>query len=103
VPQRDWTTNDPLGIGGLLLDTCRLSQFTDGDADQKLLKQLADASEKGLRAFLAGRSLMRPASQRLAFRELGPAIGLKAAPTIIDRTHGTRDQYRSLADMILDT
>jgi len=45
---------------------------------------------------------MRPASHRLAFRELGLAIGLRAAPTIIDRTR-TRDQYRSLAGEIVNT
>jgi hypothetical protein len=99
---RDWTTNDPLGIGGLLFDACRLSPLTDGHADQELLEHLTDACEKGVRAFLASRSLMRPASQRLAFRELGLAIGLKAVPTIIDRTHRTRDQYRSLADKIVN-
>ena len=49
---RDWNTNDPLGIGGLLFDACRLSQLTGGDADQELLEQLTDASEKGLRVFL---------------------------------------------------
>ena len=98
---RDWTTNDPLGIGGLLFDTCRLSQLTIGHAHQELLEQLTDAYEKGLRAFLATRALKRPASQRLAFRELGLAIGLKPVPTTIDRTHVTTDQYQSLADKIV--
>ena len=99
--KRDWTTTDPLGIGGLLFDACRLSQLTGGHADQELLEQLTDASEKGIRAFLASRSLRRSSSQRLAFRELGLAIGLMAAPTIIDRARGTTDQYRSLADQIV--
>lgn len=66
---RDWKTNDPLGIGGLLFDACRLSQLTGGDADQELSEQLTDASEKGLRVFLASQFLMRPASHRLAFRD----------------------------------
>jgi hypothetical protein len=100
--KRDWTTTDPLGIGGLLFDACRLSQLTSGDADQELLEQLTTASEKSLHAFLAGRSLRRSSSQRLAFRELGLAIGLMAAPKIIGRARGTRDQYRSLADQIVD-
>ncbi len=69
--ERDWTTIDPLGIGGLLFDACRLSQLTGGDLDKKLLEQLTRASEKSVRAFLAGRSLRRSSSQRLAFRELG--------------------------------
>jgi hypothetical protein len=100
--ERDWTTTDPLGIGGLLFDACRLSQLTGGDADRELLEQLTDASEKSLRAFLASRSLRRSSSPRLAFRELGLAIGLMAAPMIIDRARATRDQYRSLADQIVD-
>jgi hypothetical protein len=99
---RDWTNTDPLGIGGLLFDTCRLSQLTGGDADQELLEQLTDASEKSLHAFLASRSLSRSFSQRLAFRELGLAIGLMAAPTIIDRARGTTDQYQSLAEQIVN-
>ena len=99
---RDWITNDPLGIGGLLFDAHRLSLLTDGHGDQELLEQLTDASEKGLRAFLASRSLMHAASQRLAFRELGLAIGLKAVPMIIDHTHGTRGQYLFLADKIVN-
>ena len=100
--KRDWTTTDPLGIGGLLFDACRLSQLTGGDADQELIEQLTDASEKSLSAFLASRSLRRSSSQRLAFRELGLAIGLMAAPTIIDRAPGTTDQYRSLAEQIVN-
>ncbi len=93
--KRNWTTTDPLGIGGLLFDACRLSQLTGGDADQELLEQLTEASEKSLRAFLAGRSLRRSSSQRLAFREFGLAIGLMAAPTISYWSRGTSDQYRS--------
>ena len=100
--KRDWTTTDPLGIGGLLFDACRLSQLTGGDADQELLEQLTDASEKSLRAFLASRSLRRSSSKRLAFRELGLAIGLTAPPTIIDRARATSDQYRSLADQLVN-
>jgi hypothetical protein len=99
--KRDWITTDPLGIGGLLFDACRLSQLHGGDADPELLEQLTDASEKSLRAFLASPSLRRSSSQRLAFRELGLAIGLIAAPTIIDLAPRTREQYRSLADQIV--
>jgi hypothetical protein len=100
--KRDWTTIDPLGIAGLLFDACRLSQLTGRDADQELLEQLTDASEKSLRAFFASRSLRRSSSQRLAFRELGLAIGLTAAPTIIDLARATSDQYRSLADQLVN-
>jgi hypothetical protein len=99
---RDWVTDDPLGIGGLLFDARRLSLLTNRHADQELLEQVIAASDKGLRAFLAGRSLMRAASQRLAFRELGLAIGLKAVPMITDHPHRASGQYQSLADKIVD-
>jgi hypothetical protein len=99
---RDWTTNDPLGTGGLLFDAGRLSLLTDSYADHKLLEQLIEESEKGLRTFLANRSLMHATSQRLAFRELGLAIGLMAVTMIIDHTDRTSGQHRSLADKIVD-
>jgi hypothetical protein len=99
---RDWVTNDPLGIGGLLFDARRLSLLIDGHADQELLEQLIDATEKGLHAFLASRSLMHAASQRLAFRELRLAIGLKAVPMIVDHRDRASGQHRSLADRIVN-
>jgi hypothetical protein len=99
---RDWVTNDPLGIGGLLFDARRLSLLIDGHADQELLEQLIDATEKGLHAFLASRSLVHAASQRLAFRELGLAIGLKAVPMIVNHKDRASGQHRFLADRIVN-
>jgi hypothetical protein len=98
---RNWTTHDPLGIGGVLFDGCRLSRLIGSDADQQLLGQLIDASAESLRAFLATRALMRPPSQRLGFRELGLAIGVEGASSIIDRERDT-DRYRSIADKIVN-
>jgi hypothetical protein len=43
-----------------------------------------DAGRRGLMALLAGGQLNRPLSNRLAFRELGLAIGLRALPVIAD-------------------
>jgi hypothetical protein len=97
---RDWTTNDPLGIGGLLFDASRLFQLTGRHEDQDLLQQLNESYEKGINAFLSAWTLTRPPSQRLAFRELGLAIGLKALPSI-DRTRATRNDYSSLANEIV--
>jgi hypothetical protein len=80
----DWMTDDPLGIGGLLFDACRLCRLNDEErlGNVRLLEAVMDACAKGLMAFLAGHSLNRPASHRLAFRELGLAIGLRALPII---------------------
>lgn len=69
-------TTDPLGIGGLLFDAYRLAQL---DLDRPLRRAIVDAAIAGVRHFLEQRELSRPADQRLAFRELGLAIGLSAA------------------------
>ena len=82
---RDWTSDDPLGLGGLLFDACRLYRLMGGRRDDaRLGEELMDACWRGTMTFLGSRSLMRPASHRLAFRELGLAIGLRALPIIGD-------------------
>jgi hypothetical protein len=70
---------DPLGIGGLLVDASRLVQL---GADPPLLEAVIEAAVIGLRAYAARSDARRPAEYRLAFRELGLAIGLAAAPAI---------------------
>ncbi len=73
-------TDDALGIGSLLLDACRLARLGDrvGRADGELKLHLLSAAMSGLEAFVLGRELDAPAGSRLAFRELGLAIGLHA-------------------------
>ena len=83
---KDWVTNDSLGLGGLLCDAYRvmrmLSNTSGGfDGGMKLLENLLDACNSGLKSFTEGRAvrqLERPANYRLAFRELGLSIGLQA-------------------------
>jgi hypothetical protein len=77
---RDWTTDDPLGIGGLLSDAYRVAQMIAGGTLQEtdLLATLLDASRVGLDRYARTGSLKVPAHYRLAFRELGLAIGLHA-------------------------
>lgn len=69
-------TDDALGIGGLLVDAYRLAQL-GGDDD--LLEATLAAALAGLDEY-AGWNLQTPlhARRRLAFRELGLAIGLAA-------------------------
>jgi len=99
---RDWVTSDPLGIGGLLFDACRLSQLPQRHCDNDLLEEIKNACENGTETFVASRFLTRAASQRLAFRELGLAIGLKAIPMIGGRPSHWRDlPYQSLAEEII--
>jgi len=75
-----WDTDDPLGIGGLLCDAYRAAQLSviQGSEEKDLLASLLEASLRGLGHFAQGSSLVSPADFRLAFRELGLSIGLKA-------------------------
>lgn len=75
-----WTTDDPLGIGGLLSDACRLAQLmisTNLRESDRLGSLLRDA-EVGLENFVRSQPLNASADYRLAFRELGLSIGLHA-------------------------
>jgi hypothetical protein len=78
---RDWDTDDPLGLGGLLGDAWRIAQLADIGIfrDTPLLEAVVDAALAGLAAFAGSSSLSYPAAYRLAFRELGLSIGLKGA------------------------
>lgn len=69
-------TADPLGIGGLLVDALRLTQL---DRDRPLCEALLAASAAGLEHYVVQPDLRLSADHRLAFRELGLAIGLAAA------------------------
>ena len=77
----EWSTEDPLGIGGLLADAWRMAQLTARGAFREswLLERVVDAALFGLESFAGQLSLRLPAEHRLAFRELGLSIGLKAA------------------------
>ena len=78
---QDWTTDDPLGLGSLLIDACRLGQLIASGAvsAQKLLEDIVSSFLKGLESYLRRNPLSLPASHRLAFREFGLSIGLRAA------------------------
>lgn len=66
-------TADPLGIGGLLIDAHRLLQL---DRDPSLRQTLLAAARVGLEQYATQPDLRLSAEHRLAFRELGLAIGL---------------------------
>jgi hypothetical protein len=81
---KSWATDDPLGIGGLLFDGCRVAQLiVTGNLEQAgLLETLLESSLIGLDSFVKENSLKLPAEYRLAFRELGLSIGLWAVEQI---------------------
>jgi hypothetical protein len=74
------TTPDPLGIGGLLIEAYRVAQLLHHEAmpNRGLLEQLLSAALAGLQHYASSGELQAPAEYRLAFRELGLAIGLHA-------------------------
>jgi hypothetical protein len=77
---RGLVTVDPLGLGGLLIDACRVHQLMgEGElSDGRLLEALLAAALAGLAYFAPRLDLGEPPSRRLAFREIGLAIGLRA-------------------------
>ena len=87
-----WTTADPLGIGGLLTDACRIQQLSLTNED--LLQAVLYAALSGLRRYETG-ELEMPARRRLAFRELGLAIGLEALAHL-EPSAGTRVSLEGL-------
>jgi hypothetical protein len=80
LKRSELATADPLGLGGLLVDAYRLQQLMQQGAktDTRLLHRLLDAAQAGLPHYVRGGELQLPARYRLAFRELGLAIGLHA-------------------------
>jgi hypothetical protein len=84
ITEGEWATADPLGIGGLLIDASRVYQLTQQGAvvDKHLLKTLLSASLAGLKYYASRGELRRSAAYRLAFRELGLAIGLHAVASM---------------------
>ncbi len=81
---KNWVTDDPLGIGGLLFDAFRVAQLMAGGNLERtnLLQTLLESSLIGLDSFVREDSLKLPADYRLAFRELGLSIGLRAVEKI---------------------
>jgi hypothetical protein len=82
IDPRALATDDPLGLGGMLVDAYRVAQLRAQSPrieDDGLLDALLVAACEGLRHYAAGPALRLPAARRLAFREIGLSIGLAAA------------------------
>ncbi|MEA2079994.1 MAG: hypothetical protein U9P00_09095, partial [Pseudomonadota bacterium] len=81
IRRGEWATTEAERIGGLLIDAYRIVQLAQqGTApNPRLLEGLLDASLAGLQHYARSRELQLPVEYRLAFRELGLAIGLHAA------------------------
>lgn len=77
LEQMNPTTADPLGLGGLLTDAGRLEALGGHEA---LVSELREHALLGIETFMDAPDLRLPANRRLAFRELGLAIGLGEGP-----------------------
>lgn len=84
------TSPDPLGIGGLLSDAYRVWQLMQqGErVEVHLLEHLLTAALAGLEYYAISGELQAPAEYRLAFRELGLAIGLHAVQRMWEAAQG---------------
>jgi hypothetical protein len=110
VDAGDFTTPDPLGVGGLLVNAYLLRELMRQGAPAKasLLETLLTAALAGLRHYARSDDLQQPSADRLAFRELGLAIGLhaltemarleKECPDHPAASAGTRALIRALMD-----
>lgn len=93
-----WATGDELGIGCMLSTACHLAQLiaTSRIADVGLLEALLSDSVSSLHSLAADRRLGYPAEYRLAFREFGLAIGLKAISSIAQNLRSYPQQFKNL-------
>lgn len=102
---RSWVTDDPLGTGGLLSDAYRVAGLmVDGALEPSdLLETLLDSSWLSLEACLRKNIWKLPVDYRLAFRELGLSIGLRAIerlPALIEENPGSFDERSALRSRI---
>ncbi|MDD1714358.1 MAG: hypothetical protein LUQ61_03750 [Methanoregulaceae archaeon] len=75
---RNFATDDPLGIGGLLADAHRIAglMVEGGFTCHVLLESVVSSALRGIEAYLQTAPFRTLPEQRLAFRELGLSIGL---------------------------
>src|SRR6056297_4319091 len=105
---KNWKTTDPLGLGGLLLNTVRSAELESHTALPESVKpqKLYNDVLNGLNAYERQAGITSSAKYRLAFRECGLSLGLR----VIDSTRGKLtenslqteriDEYVTLADDI---
>jgi hypothetical protein len=88
---KDWATDDPLGIGGMLISAFRMALLIlqDSFVSPDLLHSVLEDSLRSLDYFESRSPLNLPADYRLAFREFGLSIGLQA----IQKLKGLADQH----------
>lgn len=111
---RSWTTDDALGVGGLLTGCLRIAQIRlrGRTVARELRVPVLHAARASLAAYARKGESGLPAERRLAFRELGLAVGLRAVERLGALASRSGDvgldeawleavcQYRTLAEVI---
>jgi hypothetical protein len=99
---RSWASTDALGIGSLLTDAYKLIQLIDYDHRHETarLEGLLGDIDDSLRAFSSHNSLHLPAEHRLAFRELGLAIGLQAIDRMQQHIEKPPEPFHDVQPMV---
>ncbi|MEM1586014.1 MAG: hypothetical protein QXX99_04000 [Candidatus Bathyarchaeia archaeon] len=99
--EMDWTTSDALGVGELLWCAYTLAKIIScgGYRGIDLLINILNSGLLSLELTLATGFLELPASMRLAFREAGLSIGLKAAERLLSLTE-TSDLLRGEGEVL---
>lgn len=106
-----WVTDDPLGIGGLLLDTFQVARLLSsghrlvtpgGVSAGEWFASLLDQSADSLETWLATDPLELPAEARLPFRELGLAIGLSGVERLAGNGGERRDSLPRRVERLAD-
>ena len=95
-------TADPLGLGGLLADACRVDQLRRQNAPpngEQLLGDVLEAALAGLRHYVEQPDLRSSAHGRLAFRELGLAIGLAAVERMAEQVRSAPERSPGRFDL----
>jgi hypothetical protein len=102
---RDWTTDDPLGFGGLLCDGLLLARLMVGKKPvlDDLLEDVLASALEGLELYSSTADvninkdpLSLPAEYRLAFRELGLSIGLHGVKRIMQCLRDNPEVFQSV-------
>ncbi len=98
---KEWATDDPLGIGGLLTSAFRIAQLilAGSFARPYLLDAVLGDSLTSLDYFARKVPFTLPADYRLAFRELGLSIGLAAVERLQGLTEQHSDVFRRKHDV----
>jgi hypothetical protein len=95
-----WATDDPLGIGGMLDAALRLAAVRAREPGLRaLLRRLLADADASLRGYARTLPSTLPADRRLAFRELGLAIGLHRVDELAPRLAGDEELARAAAPL----